>query len=102
MATLASDDNLAPHRTIAPLSQRAGLDTDTRPPGNLMRFGWTAREVMSRLRREGWSERSGSDLHMFTRVGSAPIFIPRQGGEIPPGTLRSICHAAGWSYPPRH
>jgi predicted RNA binding protein YcfA (HicA-like mRNA interferase family) len=61
----------------------------------------TARGVINRLRREGWAERAGNWLLIFTKPGSNPIIVPRHGGDIPNGTLRSICRALGWEYPPR-
>ena len=36
----------------------------------------TVREVMNRLRREGWAE----------RPGAGPVIISRRGADIPPGT----------------
>jgi predicted RNA binding protein YcfA (HicA-like mRNA interferase family) len=55
---------------------------------------------MNRLRQDGWAERPGRGSHLvFTKPGSAPIVIPRLGGDIPPATLRAICRGAGWNYP---
>jgi predicted RNA binding protein YcfA (HicA-like mRNA interferase family) len=62
----------------------------------------TAREVMNRLRREGWAERPGKGSHVvFSKIGVGLVIVPRHGGDIPPGTLRSICRGAGWDYPPQ-
>jgi len=56
---------------------------------------------MNRLRREGWAERLGKvNQVIFTKPGFSPIVVPRHGGDIPKGALRSICLAAGWAYPP--
>ena len=61
----------------------------------------TAREVMNRLRREGWTERPGKGSHVvFTRPGHDNVPVPNHRGDIPIGTLRSICRAAGWQWPP--
>jgi hypothetical protein len=37
---------------------------------------------------------------IYTKPGLSPIVLPRQAGDIPRGALRSICHVAGWEYPP--
>lgn len=61
----------------------------------------TARGAMDRLRREGWVERSGSEKQaIFTKPDCSPIVVPRHNGDIPKGTLRLICGAAGWEFPP--
>jgi predicted RNA binding protein YcfA (HicA-like mRNA interferase family) len=61
----------------------------------------TTREVMNRLRREGWEERSGKGSHVvFTKPGHT-VVVPKHRGDIAPGTLRSICRGAGWDYPPQ-
>ncbi len=62
----------------------------------------TAREVMSRLRREGWTERPGKGSHVvFIKPGRDNVPVPNHRGDIPTGTLRSICRAAGWEWPPQ-
>jgi predicted RNA binding protein YcfA (HicA-like mRNA interferase family) len=62
----------------------------------------TAREVMQRLRREGWSERPGKGSHViFTKHGQKNITVSSHGGDLPLGTLRSIARDAGWEWPPR-
>lgn len=62
----------------------------------------TAREVMSRLRREGWVERAGKGSHIvFVKVGRDNIPVLNHRGDIPIGTLRSIARAAGWEWPPQ-
>jgi predicted RNA binding protein YcfA (HicA-like mRNA interferase family) len=61
----------------------------------------TAREVMNRLRREGWAERTGKGSHVvFTKSGHRNIPVPRHGGDLPLGTLRAISRDAGWQWPP--
>ena len=62
----------------------------------------TTRGLINRLRREGWAERAGNWLMVFTKPGFNPIIVPRHGGDIPKGTLRSICRALGWEYPPHN
>jgi predicted RNA binding protein YcfA (HicA-like mRNA interferase family) len=61
----------------------------------------TAREVMNRLRREGWAERPGKGSHVVFTRATGRVVVPRHTGDIPPGTLRSICRGAGWEYPPQ-
>jgi len=62
----------------------------------------TAREVMSRLRREGWTERPGRGSHIvFIKADHDNIPVPNHRGDIPIGTLRSIARAAGWEWPPQ-
>lgn len=62
----------------------------------------TAREVMARLRREGWTEHAGRGSHIvFTLPGRDNVVVPNHRGDIPIGTLRSIYRVAGWEWPPR-
>jgi predicted RNA binding protein YcfA (HicA-like mRNA interferase family) len=61
----------------------------------------TAREVINRLRREGWAERLGEGSHaIFSKPNSVSIPVPRHGLDLPTGTLRTICRDAGWEWPP--
>ncbi len=60
----------------------------------------TAREVCNRLRREGWSERPGKGAHIVFKLAGHPrVIVSNHTGDIAPGTLRSICDAAGWDFP---
>jgi predicted RNA binding protein YcfA (HicA-like mRNA interferase family) len=62
----------------------------------------TAREVMGRLRREGWTEREGKGSHViFSKLGQRSISVPRHPGDLKPGVLRSIARGAGWESPPQ-
>ena len=62
----------------------------------------TAREVMQRLRREGWAEQPGKGSHViFSRRGRKDIPVPRHGGDLPTGTLRAIARDVGWEWPPQ-
>lgn len=62
----------------------------------------TAREVMARLRREGWMERSGKGSHVvLTKPGLRNVSVPNHPGDLSPGVLRSIARAAGWEWPPQ-
>lgn len=45
-------------------------------------------------------ERPGKGSHVvFSKVGQV-VVVPNHRGDIKPGTLRSICRGAGWTYPP--
>jgi predicted RNA binding protein YcfA (HicA-like mRNA interferase family) len=60
----------------------------------------TPREVINRLRREGWAERQGKGSHViFTKDGRV-VVVPNHRGDLKTGTLRAICSAAGWRWPP--
>ncbi len=60
----------------------------------------TSREVINRLRREGWTERSGKGAHVvFTKAGQV-VVVANHPGDIKRGTLRSICRQAGWEFLP--
>lgn len=60
-----------------------------------------AREVMARLRREGWTERPGKGAHVVFGKDERTVVVSRHPGDLPPGTLRAICRQAGWEYPPK-
>jgi predicted RNA binding protein YcfA (HicA-like mRNA interferase family) len=61
----------------------------------------TARDVMSRLRREGWAEHPGKGSHRkFTKPGRPMVTVPNHPGDLKSGLLRSIARAAGWEWPP--
>lgn len=54
------------------------------------------REVLKRLREEGWTERSGKGSHVvFFKNGTAVTVITSKR-EVPIGTYRNIAKAAGW------
>lgn len=62
----------------------------------------TAREAMARLEREGWQATSGKGSHTkFQKAGYPTVIVSNHRGDIPTGTLRAVCKAAGWEYPPR-
>jgi predicted RNA binding protein YcfA (HicA-like mRNA interferase family) len=60
----------------------------------------TAREAMSRLRREGWTERTGKGSHVIFKRDGKRVVVSNHSGNIPIGTLRAICAQADWEYPP--
>ena len=62
----------------------------------------TAREVISRFRREGWTERPGKGAHMIFKKNGRRVVVAKHGGDVPTGTLRAICAQAGWTFPAKH
>ena len=56
----------------------------------------TAREVMQRLRREGWAEQPGRGSHVKFRKEGRTVIVPNHPGDLKRGLLQSICRAAGW------
>ena len=60
----------------------------------------TAREAMSRLRREGWTERPGKGAHVIFKEAGQRVVVSNHAGDIPLGTLPTICAQAGWDFPP--
>jgi predicted RNA binding protein YcfA (HicA-like mRNA interferase family) len=61
----------------------------------------TAREVIARLRSEGWEERPGKGSHtIFMKPGVGTVIVPNHREDIPTETLRAIFRAAGWLWPP--
>ncbi len=58
------------------------------------------REVLARLREDGWAlDRVRGSHHIFrhpTKPGTVTIAYDQEGDEIPIGTLRSIEKRAGW------
>ncbi len=56
----------------------------------------TAKEVIQRLKREGWQEVRQTGSHkQFIREGKR-ITVPFHKGDLKPGTEKSIRKAAGW------
>ncbi|WP_303131910.1 type II toxin-antitoxin system HicA family toxin [uncultured Olsenella sp.] len=54
------------------------------------------REVIRRLRREGWDDEPGRGSHIVFRRSGWMITVPTAKREIPVGTYRNIAKAAGW------
>ncbi|MGO4338051.1 type II toxin-antitoxin system HicA family toxin [Labrys sp. KB_33_2] len=68
---------------------------------NVKRSPMTPREVVSRLKKEGWElKRKGpGDHQQFTRSGRpGRVTVDMGVREIPTGTLRSIFKQAGWEW----
>jgi predicted RNA binding protein YcfA (HicA-like mRNA interferase family) len=60
----------------------------------------TPREVMSRLRREGWAERPGKGAHVvFGKPGFPSVAVPNHHADLRPGTFLAIARDAGWEWP---
>lgn len=54
------------------------------------------REVIKRLRKEGWREESGKGSHTVFRKSGITISVPTSKKELPIGTYRNIAKCAGW------
>lgn len=54
------------------------------------------REVLRRLRREGWALETGKGSHVVARRDGRMVTVPTAKREIPIGTYRNIAKGAGW------
>ena len=54
------------------------------------------REIIKRLRKEGWTERSGKGSHRVFRRNGITISVPTSEKEVANGTFRKIKRDAGW------
>ena len=54
------------------------------------------REVIKRLKKEGWLEFGGKGSHRVFRKGGMNISVPTSMKELPLGTYRQIAKKAGW------
>ena len=54
------------------------------------------RQVLKRLRRDGWEIESGKGSHVVARKGGRMVTVPTAKREIPIGTYRNIAKGAGW------
>lgn len=54
------------------------------------------RQVLKRLRKEGWDLESGRGSHVVARKNGCMVTIPTAKREIPIGTYRNIAKGAGW------
>lgn len=55
-----------------------------------------AREIIRRLRKEGWSERKGKGSHLVFLKDGVVISVPTSRKEVAKGTYETIRKAAGW------
>lgn len=54
------------------------------------------RQVLKRLRKEGWDLESGKGSHVVARKNDRMVTVPTAKREIPVGTYRNIAKGAGW------
>lgn len=54
------------------------------------------KEVLKRLRREGWDEEHGKGSHVVFRKDGKMITVPTSKKEQCVGTYRAIAKIAGW------
>lgn len=54
------------------------------------------REVLRRLRRDGWALETGKGSHVVARRDGRMVTVPTAKREIPIGTYRNIAKGAGW------
>lgn len=54
------------------------------------------REIVRRLRKEGWEEENGRGSHVVFRKGGKMICVPVSRKEQKLGTYRGIARIAGW------
>lgn len=54
------------------------------------------RQVLKRLRKEGWELESGKGSHVVARKCGRMVTVPTAKKEIPLGTYRNIAKGAGW------
>ena len=55
------------------------------------------KEVLKRLRKEGWEERSGKGSHRVFKKDGITISVPTSEKEVANGTFRKIKRDAGWN-----
>lgn len=54
------------------------------------------KEVIKRLKREGWEERRGKGSHLVFKKDGNLITVPTSKKELSIGTYRNIAKMAGW------
>lgn len=54
------------------------------------------KEVIKRLKKEGWEERTGKGSHKVFKKNGQMVTVPTSKKEIPIGTYRQIAKVAGW------
>lgn len=72
------------------------IEANDRHEGVPMPKEQEVREVIKRLRKEGWSEATGKGSHMVFRRNGVMVTVPTSKKELPLGTYRSIAKLAGW------
>lgn len=61
----------------------------------------TSRDVISRLKAEGWNLVHTKGSHQQFKKPNRPgrVTVPHPKKDLPTGTLRSIARQAGWDWP---
>jgi predicted RNA binding protein YcfA (HicA-like mRNA interferase family) len=61
-----------------------------------------SREIIARLKRDGWRRVRRKGSHQQFRHPGKPglVTVPHPQRDFPAGTLRSIFRQAGWPWPP--
>jgi predicted RNA binding protein YcfA (HicA-like mRNA interferase family) len=55
------------------------------------------REILKRLRSEGWKEEPSKGSHVvFRKQGQPTVSVPTSKKELPKGTYENIAKGAGW------
>ena len=62
-----------------------------------MRMERNSRNIVKRLKAEGWTEVSISGSHHKFRKGDRTVIVPHPKKDLPHGTARSIAKMAGWA-----
>jgi len=64
-------------------------------------YGVNSRDVIRRLKAEGWTLARTKGSHRQYRHPERPglVTVPHPKRDLPKGTLRSIAKQAGWSKP---
>ena len=64
--------------------------------------GMNSRELIRRLRADGWelARTKGSHHHFRHPTKPGLVTVPHPARDLPPGTLRSIARQAGWTIDP--
>jgi predicted RNA binding protein YcfA (HicA-like mRNA interferase family) len=63
----------------------------------------TSREVISRLKKDGWTlvHTKGSHYQFKNPNRKGRVTVPHPKKDLPQGTLKSIAKQAGWDWPLR-
>jgi predicted RNA binding protein YcfA (HicA-like mRNA interferase family) len=54
------------------------------------------RDVVARLRREGWKDESGRGSHLLFKKDGITVSVPTSKKEIAKGTYNKIAKLTGW------
>ncbi|WP_165053431.1 MULTISPECIES: type II toxin-antitoxin system HicA family toxin [unclassified Adlercreutzia] len=54
------------------------------------------KEIVKRLRKEGWEEQTGKGSHLVFRKDGRTVSVPTSSKEVKLGTYRAIAKCAGW------